>query len=79
MKFLGHIISGEGVEVEPWKSEVVKNWPRPFTPIDIRSFFGFEGYYRRFVDGFVSIASALTILTQKSEKFEWSQARDRSL
>ena len=37
------------------------------------------GYYWRFVDSFVSIASPLTTLTQKSKKFEWSEACDRSL
>ena len=72
--FLSHIISSEAVEIDPRKTETVKNWPRPLTPTDIRSFLGLEGYYRRFVDGFASIASPLTILTQKSKKFECSEA-----
>ena len=67
MSFLGHIISSEGVEVDPIKTEAVKNWPRPLTPTDIRSFLGLAGYCRRFVDGLESIASPLTTLTQKSE------------
>ena len=46
--FLGHIISSEGVEVDPRKMKVVKSWPRPLTPTDIRSFLGLAGYYRRF-------------------------------
>ena len=33
--FIGHIISSEGVEVDPRKTEVLKNWPRPFTPTTI--------------------------------------------
>ena len=37
--FLGHVISSEGVEVDPRKTEAVKNWPRPFTLIDIWSLF----------------------------------------
>ena len=41
--FLGHIFSSEGVEVDPRKMKVVKNWPRPLTPIDIRSFLGLAG------------------------------------
>ena len=64
--FLVHIISSEEIEVDPRKTEAIKNWPRPLTPTDIRSFLGLEGYYRRVVDGFVSIASVLTTLTQKS-------------
>ena len=47
--FLGHIISSEGIEVNPKKTEAVKNWPRPLTPTNIQSFFGIDRYYRRFL------------------------------
>ena len=67
--FLGQIISSEGVEVDPRKMEVVKNWPRPLTPTNIRSFLGLAGYYRRFFYSFTSIGSPLTTLTQKIKKF----------
>ena len=62
VNFLGHIISSEGVEVDPWKMEAMKTWPRSLTPTNIRSFLGLAGYYQRFVDGFASIASPLTTL-----------------
>ena len=65
MAFLCHIISNKGVEVDSRKIETVKNWPRPLAPIDMRSFLGLVGYYRSFIDGFASIASPLTALTQK--------------
>ena len=45
MKFLGHIISSEGVEVDSRKKKELKNWPRQLTPADIRRFLGLEGYY----------------------------------
>ena len=76
--FHGHIISSEGVEVVPKKTEAVRNWPRPLAPTDIRSFMGLAGYYRRFVDGFVSIESPFTTLTQKNVKFDWSKSCERS-
>ena len=78
MEFLGHIISNEGIQVDPKKTEAFNNCPRPLAPIDIRSFLGLAGYYKRFVDGFTSIASPLTTFTQKSVKFEWSEASERS-
>ena len=69
--FLGHIISSEGVEVDPRKSEALKNCRKPLTPIDIRSFVGLAGYCRRFVEKFSSIASPLTRLTQTIVNFQW--------
>ena len=79
MGVLRHIISSEEVKVDTRKMEAVKNCPRPLTPIDIRSFFGLASYYRRLVDGFALIESPLTTLTLKNKKFEWSEARDKSL
>ena len=43
VEFLSHIISSEGVEVYTRKTEAVKNWPRPLTSTDIRSFLGLSG------------------------------------
>ena len=57
--FLGHIISSEGVEVDPRKTEAVKNCPRPLTPTEIRIFLGVVRYYRRSMDGVASIPSPL--------------------
>ncbi|KAH0748282.1 hypothetical protein KY290_027514 [Solanum tuberosum] len=76
--FLGHIISSEGIEVDPQKTDAVKKWPRPLNPSDIRSFLGLACYYWRFVEGFLSIASLLTALTQKKSKFEWSESCENS-
>ena len=67
--FHGHITSSEGVEVDPRKIEAVKNFPRQLTRTNISSFIGLEDYYRRFVDGFSSIVSPLSTLTQKSKIF----------
>ena len=46
--------------------------------LDIRSFLGLVGYYRRFVEGFASISSPLTKLTQKKAKYQWSEACEKS-
>nr|XP_019068167.1 uncharacterized protein LOC109119709 [Solanum lycopersicum] len=77
ISFLGHIISGDGVEVDSKKTDAVRNWPTPLTPTDIRSFLGLAGYYRRFLDGFSSITSPLTSLTQKKVKFERSEVCEK--
>ncbi|KAA0057168.1 pol protein [Cucumis melo var. makuwa] len=72
VSFLGHVVSSEGVSVDPAKIEAVTNWPRPSTVSEIRSFLGLAGYYRRFVEDFSRIASPLTQLTRKGTPFVWS-------
>jgi len=66
------------LRVDNQKIEAVKNWPRPTTPTEIHSFLGLVGYYRRFVEGFSSIAAPLTKLTHKETKFQWSDECERS-
>ncbi|XP_073153550.1 uncharacterized protein [Henckelia pumila] len=76
--FLGHIISKDGVSVDPKKVEAVMNWPRPKTVTEIRSFLGLAGYYQKFMEGFSSIAIPLTKLTQKNSKFNWDETCEKS-
>ncbi|GKB83430.1 putative reverse transcriptase domain-containing protein [Tanacetum coccineum] len=47
LKFLGHMINGNGIHVVPSKIEAVKNWKAPRTPTEVRSFLGLAGYYGR--------------------------------
>ena len=58
--------------VDPSNIEAVKGWVRPTNVPEVRSFVGLASYYRRFVKGFSSIASQLTILTKQNVPFVWS-------
>ena len=71
VSFLGHIISAEGIRVDPAKIEAVVSWKPPRNVTEVRSFLGLVGYYRRFVKEFSFIASLLTKLLRKEIKFEW--------
>nr|GFA35011.1 putative reverse transcriptase domain-containing protein [Tanacetum cinerariifolium] len=66
--FLGHMINGDGIHVDPSKVEIVKNLETPRTPSKVLSFLGLAGYYRRFIKNFSKIAKPLTVLTQKRSK-----------
>ncbi|CAH9107428.1 unnamed protein product, partial [Cuscuta europaea] len=71
--FLGHIITQEGVSVDPSKIKAVIEWRAPTSVTDVRSFLGLAGYYRRFVKDFSKIARPLTNLTKKTTKFYWDE------
>ena len=76
--FLSHVISKDGITVDPAKVEAVIGWARPTTVTEVRSFLGLAGYYRRFIKDFARIAAPLTHLTRKGKKFDWSRACESS-
>ncbi|GJT53239.1 putative nucleotidyltransferase, ribonuclease H [Tanacetum coccineum] len=76
--FLGHIVSADGIIMDPSKVEAITKWPRPTTVTEVRSFLGLAGYYRRFVEGFSRLALPLTQLMRKGEKFVWTDERQES-
>ncbi|KAB2607658.1 S ribonuclease [Pyrus ussuriensis x Pyrus communis] len=76
--FLGHIISAQGILVDPQKIAAVESWEQPRTVTEVRSFLGLAGYYRRFVKDFSVIALPLTRLTRKEVKFEWDDKCEQS-
>jgi hypothetical protein len=67
--FFGHVVSKDGISVDPKKVEVVVNWERPTDVHEIRSFLGLAGYYRHFVEGFSKLSRPLTVLTRKNAHF----------
>nr|KYP39326.1 Retrovirus-related Pol polyprotein from transposon 17.6 [Cajanus cajan] len=78
VRFLGHVISVDGIAVDPAKVEAVIQWERPRTATEIRSFVGLAGYYQRFIEGFSRIVMPLTKLTRKDQTFVWTDACEQS-
>jgi hypothetical protein len=71
--YLGHVISDEGIVVDPAKVEAIMEWPAPMNVTEVHSFMGLAGYYRRFVEGFSKIANPITKLQKKNKKFVWTE------
>ena len=71
-------MSNEGISVDPAKIEAVKNWKAPRSVIEVRSFLGLGGYYRRFVKRFSKITAPLIALTWKRSKYEWTPKCEES-
>jgi hypothetical protein len=76
--YLGHIISKDGIAVDLEKIEAIREWSAPKNVIEVRSFMGLAGYYRRFIGGFLKIAHPITSLQRKGMKFQWTSNCERS-
>ena len=76
--FFGHVVSEEGIFVDPRKVEAIVDWEQLKNVTEIRSFLGLAGYYRRFVENFSLITTPLTRLTRKGVKFDWDDKCERS-
>jgi hypothetical protein len=70
--FLGHILSAEGVVVDPGKVKDILEWKSPTTVHLVRSFLGMDGYYCRFIPDFSKISKPITELLKNNVKFNWT-------
>ena len=73
VKYLGHVVSEQGVKTDPEKISAVQNWPIPENKTQLRSFLGLCTYYRKFVKNFSAFAKPLHRLTEEKQNFVWTQ------
>lgn len=79
VKYVGYILSEEGISADPEKVEAVRNYPRPKTLREVRRFLGMTGYYRRLIENYSEIATPLTNLLRKmASKMNWTEKHEEA-
>src|SRR5215469_10307313 len=78
VKYVGHLITNEGVSTDPDKIKAVKEWLAPSNVHELLSFLGLCTYYRRFVPNFATIARPLHELTEKGKMSRWTNTCQES-
>ncbi|XP_059070771.1 uncharacterized protein LOC131860383 [Cryptomeria japonica] len=76
--YLGHVISVEVISIDPPKVKAIIDWPTPQSVIEVRSFMGLAGYYKKHVEGFSRIATPIASLQKKGKKSEWTEKHEES-
>ncbi|CAI7808910.1 unnamed protein product [Closterium sp. NIES-53] len=79
VQFLGHMVSAQGVHVDPKKIEAVRTWKTPENVKELQQFLGFANYYNRFVPQYAKIATPLTNLLKKNTPFKWEDVHQQAM
>ncbi len=77
IKFLGHLVNGDGIHTVDLKITAVQKFPTTKYVENVRSFLGLAGYCRAFVKNFASVASPLMHLLKKDVPFLWNDAQQK--
>jgi hypothetical protein len=76
VQFLDHVISSEGIFVDPGKVQEVLDWKPPMIVHQVHRFLGLVGYYHRFILNFSKISKPISDLLMKEENFIWNAECD---
>ncbi|KRZ65622.1 Retrovirus-related Pol polyprotein from transposon 17.6, partial [Trichinella papuae] len=72
VRFLGHVLSENGMSTDEEKIRAVKEWPTPCCPSEVRQFLGLASYYRRFIKNFSMVSAPLNALLRKGSHWKWT-------
>jgi len=78
IKFLGHVVSAQQIEVDPARIQCIRDYPRPTNVKQVRQLCGVFAYNRRFIRNFSNIAAPLYALIKKDAPFQWGGAEERA-
>ena len=69
--YLGHIVGGGELRIDPSKVEAIVNWPTPKSITEARSFLGATQYWKKFIANFSSIAAPMHAVKSVKKGFQW--------
>lgn len=78
VKYLGHVISKDGIEADPDKIAAIANRAAPRNIREVISFLQTCSFYRRFVPDFATVSKPLSELTRKNAIFRWEQPQQEA-
>ena len=79
IKYLGFILSKDGLKMDPSKVQTIQDCPEPRKVKDVQSFLGFANFYHRFISNYSDIVILLTQLTHKGIPWNFTDATNLSL
>ena len=78
VRYLGHIVSAEGIATDPEKIEAIEHWPPPTDVKQLQAFLGTAGYYRQYLPDFATVAKPLHHLTSKGTSWDWNEEAQKA-
>eukprot|EP00253_Pinus_taeda_P025824 PITA_25824 len=76
--YLGHIVGGGDLRIDPNKVEAIVNWPTPKSIIEVRSFLGAAQYWRKFISNFSTIAIPIHAVISMKRDFQWGGKQQKA-
>jgi len=78
VKYIGHILSKDGIRIDPSKADAIKSWPRPKTHKHVKSLLGMANYHKRFINRYSQRAAPLRNLLSKNVPFTWGEDQEKA-
>ena len=78
IKYLGHLISEDGIQPDPSKIQDLQNFPVPESDFELNSFLGLASYFRRFIRDFSKISAPLREISNKTKREQGYRKRRKA-
>ena len=79
LKYLGHVITPDGIKTNPKKLKAVEEFKILKNVKELKGFLEFTGYYRKFIKNYSNISKPLTSLLKKESECRWSESCDKKI